>query len=265
MLIDSHCHLDGRTFDADRDEVIAQARAAGVGHFLAIGTGDGPPDLSCAVRLADAYDDVSASVGVHPHDAAKFDASSADELTKLCANPKVVGFGEIGLDYHYDNSPRDIQQRVFIQQMEIAAAEKMSIIIHTRDAWDDTLALLDEHWASTGLGGIMHCFSGNSEQATRSLNMGFYISFAGILTFGRSDDLRETAKGVPLDRVLVETDSPYLTPAPFRKVRRNEPRFVVETAKMLAEVRGTSFDEIAERTTENFCRLFPSAMGSGGL
>ena len=265
MLVDSHCHLDGRAFDADRDSVISQAREAGVGHFLAIGTGDGPPDLTCAIRMAEAYANVSASIGVHPHDAAKFDAKSADELTKLCAHPKVVGFGEIGLDYHYDNSPRDIQKRAFIDQMEIAAHQKKPIIIHTRDAWDDTLALLDQHWASTGLGGIMHCFSGNSEQATRSLRMGFYISFAGILTFGRSDELRETAKGVPLDRVLVETDSPYLTPAPFRKVRRNEPRFVVETAKKLGEVTGASFEEVAERTTENFCRLFPSAIAADGL
>ena len=264
-LVDSHCHLDGRAFDADRDAVISEAREAGVGHFLAIGTGDGPPDLSCAIRLADAYNNVSASVGVHPHDAAKFDSAAADELTNLCGHPKVVGFGEIGLDYHYDNSPRDIQKSAFIDQMEIAAHQKKPIIIHTRDAWDDTLALLAEYWSARGLGGIMHCFSGNAEQAKRSLDMGFYISFAGILTFGRSDELRETAQGVPLERVLVETDSPYLTPAPFRKVRRNEPRFVVETAKKLAEVTDTTFEEIAARTTENFSRLFPSAMGSSGL
>lgn len=261
MLVDSHCHLDGAAFDADRGEVIARAREAGVGFMLAIGTGDGPPDLACAARLAEQYDGVAASAGVHPHDAARFAQPEADALAKLRRHPKVVGVGEIGLDYHYDNSPREAQRRAFVTQMEIAAEHGMPIIIHTRDAWDDTLALLDEHWRATGLGGVMHCFSGSSEQAARCLDMGFHISFAGILTFARAQELRDTARWIPRDRLLVETDSPYLTPEPHRKIRRNEPRFVVETARKLAQVAGCGLEEIAERTTANFDRLFPGARG----
>ena len=261
MLVDAHCHLDGPAFDADRAEVIARAREAGVGRMLAIGTGSGPPDLSCAVRLAEAYEDVSASVGVHPHDASEFEQSTGDEIAELCLHPQVVGVGEIGLDYHYDHSPREAQKRAFVAQMEIAAERRMPIVIHVRDSWDDTLELLDEHWSATGLGGVMHCFSAGSEQAARCLDMGFHISFAGILTFNRAQDLRDTARWIPPDRLLVETDSPYLTPVPYRKIRRNEPRFVVETAKKLAQVVGCGFEEIAERTTANFERLFPCARG----
>lgn len=260
MLVDSHCHLDGRVFDDDRGAVIARAREAGVGRMLTIG--GGPPDLSRAVRLAEQYEGISASVGVHPHDASRFTPSSGDEIARLCAHPKVVGVGEIGLDYHYDNSPRDLQKKAFIEQMEIAAARKMPIIVHTRDAWDDSLAMLGKHWSPTGLGGVMHCFSGNFEQAARYIDMGFYISFAGILTFGRSEELRDTARRIPPDRVLVETDSPYLTPAPHRKIRRNEPRFVVETAKKLAQAVGDDFEAIAQRTTENFDRLFRAGRDS---
>ncbi len=261
MLVDSHCHLDGPAFDADRAEVIARAREAGVGRMLAIGTGSGPPDLRCALRLAEEYEGISASVGVHPHDASKFEQSTGDEIAELCLRPKVVGVGEIGLDYHYDHAPRKAQQQAFAAQMEIAAERRMPIIIHTRDAWDDTLALLDEHWRATGLGGVMHCFSAGAAQAARCLDMGFHISFAGMLTFKRSEDLRDTARWIPPDRLLVETDSPYLTPAPHRKIRRNEPRFVVATAKKLAQVVGCSFAEIAERTTANFDRLFPGTRG----
>ena len=259
MLVDSHCHLDGPAFDADRGEVIARAREAGVSRMLAIGTGQGPPDFACAVRLAERYDGIAASAGVHPHDASRFAQLAADAIAALCRHPKVVGVGEIGLDYHYDNSPREAQKKAFAAQMEIAAERGMPILIHTRDAWDDTLAMLDEHWRATGLGGVMHCFSGSSEQAARCLDMGFHISFAGILTFARAQDLRDTARWIPPDRLLVETDSPYLTPEPHRKIRRNEPRFAVATAEKLAQVVGCSFEEIAERTTANFDRLFPGA------
>jgi len=256
VLIDSHCHLDGPRFDSDRDAVLDRARQAGVEAFLTIGTGNGPEDLDCAVRLADRYPDVYATVGVHPHDAAKSDLETLQKLDKFCTHPKVLAVGEIGLDYHYDHSPRDVQKRVFVEQMGVAADREKSIIIHTREAWDDTLALLRSNWASTGLGGIMHCFSGNLEQAQAGLEMGFYISFAGILTFGRSTELREVAAALPLDRILVETDSPYLTPEPHRKVRRNEPCYVVETARRLAEVRGLSYEEVAAQTTRNFRSLF---------
>ena len=256
MLVDSHCHLDGAVFDGDREQVIARAHAAGVSFMLAIGTGDGPPDLEAAIRIAQTHTDIGATVGVHPHDAQKFGPGTADRLEALCAHRSVLAVGEIGLDYHYDNAPREVQRHVFRQQMEIASATRKPIVIHTRDAWDDTLDLLGLHWSGNGLGGIMHCFSGNSEQALQCLEMGFLLSFAGVLTFPRSVELRATARWTPLDRVLVETDAPYLTPAPHRKIRRNEPRFVVETARTLAAVKGLEFEELAGRTSANFHQLF---------
>lgn len=243
-------------FDSDRDAVIGRARAAGVSFMLAIGTGDGPPDLEAGVRMAEAHADIAATVGVHPHDAGKFDGAVAARMDGLCEHPKVVAVGEIGLDYHYDNSPREAQRRAFVEQMEIAQGRRKPISIHTRDAWDDTLELLAEHWAGNGLGGVMHCFTGNSEQALQCLEMGFLLSFSGVLTFARSADLRATARWVPDDRVLVETDAPYLTPAPHRKIRRNEPRFVVEVARALAAAKGVSFEDVTERTSANFFRLF---------
>ena len=255
-MIDSHCHLDNKAFDDDRDAVIDAARAAGVEGFLAIGTGDGPPDLEVAVRLADAYPDIWATVGVHPHDAAKADDGTVAELRRLCAHPKVVGIGEIGLDYHYDHSPREVQRRVFVEQLALAEELKLPIAIHTREAWDDTLDILRAHWAPAGLAGIMHCFTGTVEQARACLDMGFSISMAGVVTFKKNDELREAAKIVPADRLLVETDSPYLTPEPYRKIRRNEPKYVVDTARLLAEIRGEQFADLARSTTANFRRLF---------
>lgn len=255
-MIDSHCHLDNKAFDEDRDAVIAAARAAGVEGFLAIGTGDGPPDLEVAVRLAAAYPDIWATVGVHPHDAAKADGGTVAELRRLCGYPKVVGIGEIGLDYHYDHSPREVQRRVFVEQLALAEELKLPIAIHTREAWDDTLDILRTHWAPAGIPGIMHCFTGTVEQARACLDMGFYISMAGVVTFKRNDELREAAKIVPADRLLVETDSPYLTPEPYRKIRRNEPKYVVDTARLLAEIRGEEFADLARSTTANFRRLF---------
>lgn len=260
-LIDSHCHLDGKLFTDDRDAVLSAARAAGVELFLAIGTGDGPPDLDCAIRLANRYPDIYATVGVHPHDAAKFGDSTIAELRVLAGHKKVLAVGEIGLDYHYDFSPRETQKRVFVEQMGLAAELALPIVIHTREAWDDTLEMLHEHWLPTGLGGILHCFTGEWEHAEAGLAMGFHISFSGVLTFGRSDELRAVAARVPQDRLLIETDAPYLTPAPHRKIRRNEPRFVVETARKLAEVREIEFEEIARATSENFRALFRLSAG----
>ncbi len=258
MLVDSHCHLDSPAFDSDRDAVIARAREAGVGFMLAIGTGDGPPDLEAAIRVAAGHPDLGATVGIHPHDARKFEPEVAVRVDALCARPDVLAVGEIGLDYHYDNSPRRIQQEAFVQQMEIAAARRKPIAIHTRDAWADTLDLVGRHWAGSGIGGIMHCFTGTSEQARRCLDMGMLLSFSGVLTFSRSADLRATARDAPLDRLLVETDAPYLTPAPHRRIRRNEPRFVVETARVLAEAKGVSAAEVARATSGNFRALFGS-------
>jgi TatD DNase family protein len=253
-LIDSHCHLDSPEFDADRDEVVARALAAGVEHMLAIGTGSGPPDLEAGIRLADRYPQFYATVGIHPHDAAKASKTDIDRLAGLLAHPKVVALGEIGLDYHYDFSPRETQTSVFIQQMEIAAAARKPIVIHTREAWDDTAALLEQHWKPHGIGGIMHCFSGGPAEARRALDLGFYLSFGGIVTFPKALDVQAGAKEAPDDRILVETDSPYLAPVPKRG-KRNEPALVVHTARKLAELRGQSLDEVSRVTSENFRRL----------
>ncbi len=264
MIIDSHCHLDDRAFDEDRDAVVARAREAGVGAMLSIGTGDGPPGLDVAIKMADRYDAVYATVGIHPHDAAKADEPAFENLQGLLKHPKVLALGEIGLDFHYDNSPRERQREVFVRQMEIAREAGKPIVIHTRDAWDDTMALLDEHWAASGLGCLLHCFSGNEEQAKQAVERGFHVAYGGVLTFFRADDVRAGSAHVPLERILVETDAPYLTPAPHRKVRRNEPCYVVHTIQRLAELKGLSYDEVAERTTRNFCDFFglpTSALG----
>ena len=258
MWIDSHCHLDGHRFDSDRDATIERALAAGVTQMLAIGTGDGPPDLDAAIRLAEKYPCMWASAGVHPHDAAKWTAETGPALRERMAHPRVVALGEIGLDYHYDFSPRDVQQRVFIEQMEIAAATGKPILIHTREAWDDTFALIEKYWRPTGLPGVMHCFSGGPAEAERSLALGFTISFAGIVTYPKAPELREAALLTPLDRMLVETDAPYLAPVPLRG-KRNEPAYVVKTGEMLAAHLGLAPEELARRTTENFHRLFPAA------
>lgn len=256
MIVDSHCHLDDAAFDEDRGKVLERAREAGVGLMLAIGTGSGPPDLKAAIRLADLYRPVYATVGIHPHDAQKADVASLDRLAELCGHPKVVAVGEIGLDYHYDNSPRERQREVFVDQVQIARQAGKPIVIHTRDAWEDTMELLSTHWRPGGLSGIMHCFSGDAGQARESLDLGLLISFAGVVTFRRAEELREAAAAVPLDRLLVETDAPYLTPEPHRKIRRNEPCYVVETARRVAEVRGARYEDLAAATTRNFCTLF---------
>lgn len=258
MIIDSHCHLDDHAFDADRNQVLERARQAGVSLALAIGSGDGPPDLEAAIRLADSVPWLYATVGVHPHEARKADAGAFEKLEELCRHPKVLAVGEIGLDYHYDHSPRDVQREAFVAQMEIARRAGKPIIIHTREAWADTMALLREHWQGTG---IMHCFSGDYQQAADAIDLGFLISFAGVLTFPKAESLRDAAARLPLDRILVETDSPYLAPVPHRG-KRNEPAFVVDTLAMLAKVRGIAPGEAAAATTANFLRLFrlPTAL-----
>jgi len=249
-LVDSHVHLDDEKFDADRDATIERARAAGVECMMAIGTGD-PPDLEVAVRLADRYPFIYATIGVHPHDASKATPETWTRMRALEAHPKVLAVGEIGLDYHYDFSPRDVQQAVFQQQMELATEFGKPIVIHTREAWDDTLQMLRAHWKG---GGIMHCFTGDEAQARQALDLGFHLSFGGVLTFPKAEAVRQAARVAPEDRLLVETDCPYLAPVPHRG-KRNEPAFVVETARRLAEVRGVSPEAIAEATTRNFERL----------
>jgi TatD DNase family protein len=250
-LVDSHVHLDDAKFDADRDETIARARAAGVECMLAIGTGNGPPDLEVAVRQAGRYPFIYATIGVHPHDASKAAPETWTQMRELAAHPKVLAIGEIGLDYHYDLSPREVQRAAFERQLEIAAAAGKPIVIHTREAWDDTLATLRAHWSGAG---IMHCFTGDEAQARQALDLGFHLAFGGVLTFPKADAVRQAARVTPDDRLLVETDCPYLAPVPHRG-KRNEPAFVVETVRRLAEVRGRALEEIAELTTRNFERL----------
>jgi TatD DNase family protein len=254
-MIDSHCHLDSRKFDADREAVIERALAAGVEQMLTIGTGDGPPDLEGGFRLADQYPFLYTTVGVHPHEADKVTDATLADLERLLAHPKVVAFGEIGLDYHYNFSSPDTQRKVFRDQLAIARSANKPVIIHTREAWADTAALLREHWPLKGSpGGIMHCFSGGPHEARESLEMGFYISFAGVVTFPKALDLQQAAREVPLDRLLIETDAPYLAPVPFRG-KRNEPAFVAHTAAKVAELRGISKDDLIAATTANFHRL----------
>ena len=247
-LVDSHCHLDDAKFDEDREQVIERARAAGVERMMAIGTGNGPPDLEVAIRQAERYPFLYATVGVHPHDAAKAGAETFGRLRELAKRAKVLAIGEIGLDYHYDFSPREVQREVFARQLEIAAECGKPVVIHTREAWEDTLGMLRECRQEAG---IMHCFTGDEAQAREALDLGFHLSFGGVLTFPKAEALRQAARIAPEDRILVETDCPYLAPVPHRG-KRNEPAFVVETARRLAEVRGCAAEEIAERTTCNF-------------
>ena len=253
-LIDSHCHLDSQEFDADREEVIDRALAAGVEHMMAIGTGNGPPDLEAGIRIADKYPCFYATVGIHPHDAAKASPADLRRVSDLLAHPKVLAVGEIGLDYHYDFSPRETQKSVFIEQMAIAAQARKPIVIHTREAWDDTMALIEQHWGPHGIGGIMHCFSGGPADAQRALDLGFYLSFGGIVTFPKATDVQAAAKAAPRDRILIETDAPYLAPVPKRG-KRNEPALIVHTGRKLAELRGESFEDICTIATSNFREL----------
>ncbi len=261
MFVDSHAHLDGKQFDSDRDAVIARAREAGVQTMVAIGNGDGPPDLDAGVKLAEQYSFLYATVGIHPHEARLADQTAYDEMARLARHPKVIAWGEIGLDYYYDHSPRDVQQQVFIRQMELAAAAELPIVIHCRpsdnseNAWDDCLRLIQEQWAPRGIGGILHCFTGNWPQAKRALDMGFMISFAGNITFPKAQQIRDAALEVPLDRMLIETDCPYLAPIPHRG-KRNEPEFVKETARKIGELRNRSMAEIGEQTAHNFYNFF---------
>lgn len=253
-LADSHCHLDDKQFDSDREETIQRAIDAGVERMLTIGTGEGPPDLEAAIRLADRYAMISASVGIHPQYAPNATDADYRHLAELLRHHRCVALGEIGLDYHWEPYDKALQARVFIEQMAIAQDAGKPIIIHTRDAWQDTVALLREHWVPTGLPCIMHCFTGGPEQAREVLDMGFLISFAGVVTYPKAIEVREAAKIVPLDRMLVETDAPYLAPAPNRG-KRNEPGWVTHTARFLAKLRGIGEDELAQAVHSNFERL----------
>jgi|SRR5450432_2946417 TatD DNase family protein len=254
-LIDSHAHIDAEQFAGDREAVLERAQAAGVTTLLAIGTGPGPEKLNAALPYADAHDWIYTTVGIHPHEAAKVTPEHLEMLAKLARHPKVIAWGEIGLDYYYDHSPRDVQERVFREQMALAHAAKLPIIIHCRDAWSDCLKVLEDAWKPTGLGGILHCFGSTLEDAQRGMDMGFLISFAGNSTYPKAQNIRDVAKELPLESILIETDSPYLAPQPYRG-KRNEPAYVAEVAKVLANVRNSQDREIAAATAKNFRRFF---------
>jgi TatD DNase family protein len=274
MLIDSHAHLD---FYDSPSEIIANAKAAGVSKILAIGIGQGPETMHRALEIARLHPGVYASAGIHPQEADKATPEALAKLAGLAADPGIIAVGEIGLDYyHLDNPEIDVQKAAFRAQMAIAAEVRKPIILHCRtselatpaakarfgaaDAAEDMLALLESDWAPTGLSGILHCFSGTQAHAERALKIGFYLSFAGNLTYPKSGIIQQVASHAPADRILVETDSPFLTPIPLRG-QQNQPAYTTHTAAFLAELRGTTAEEIARQTTENFQRLFPSTAG----
>jgi TatD DNase family protein len=253
MLIDSHCHLDFPDFAAELDGVVARARAAGIARMVTISTRVArQPEL---LAITERFPDVFCSVGTHPHYAhEELDVTAADLVARSRA-AKVVALGEAGLDYHYDNSPRDAQARGFRAHIAAARETGLPLVIHSRDADADMAHILEEETGKGAFPAVLHCFTGGSELARRAIALGHFISFTGILTFKASDALRAIAADLPADRILVETDAPYLAPGKFRG-KRNEPAYVVETAKVLAETRGDTFDEIATQTTANFFRLF---------
>jgi TatD DNase family protein len=267
LLIDSHAHLDSERYTDDREALLTRAWEAGVGAVLAIGIGEGPAQMHQALEICRAYKGrpqmprLYASAGIYPHNTPEADAAALEKLDSLLQEPEVIACGEIGLDYYHEGAPHPVQREGLVRQLEIAAARKRPILIHCRpkdgetDAWDDLFDILERHWRPAGLGGVMHCFSGSWEQAQRSLEMGFLISFAGNLTFSKAQQLRDVAAQLPLDGILVETDAPYLAPVPNRG-KRNEPAFVADTARTLAGLLKVTEEEIASATTKNFLRLF---------
>ena len=253
MLIDSHAHLDDLRYDTDRDKVLQRAEAAGIEAIVTIGC-----DLAtsqAAVALAQAHPNVFATIGVHPHEAKEIEEGWYESFRSLARQPKIVAYGEIGLDYHYDHSPREIQRERFREQIRLARELALPLIIHTREAQEDTVTILREEGAAD-VGGVFHCFSGDAWLAKDALDLGFYLSFSGVLTFKNATMLRDIAKTVPMDRLMVETDCPYLAPVPYRG-KRNEPAYVQYVAETLADVRGNgSLESIARATVDNTKRIF---------
>jgi TatD DNase family protein len=255
FLVDSHAHLDDPQFDADRDAVVERARAAGLRYLLAVGGGTGPEGLGASLAIAEHYDWVYATVGLHPHDARHFRETHLDQIRTLARRPKVLAIGEIGLDYYYDHSPRQVQKQVLICQLELAREARLPIVVHCRDAWPDLREIIAAHWRASGWGGILHCFSGSREDAFQFLSWGFLISFAGNITFKKANELRAVARGIPFHSLLTETDSPYLAPVPYRG-KRNEPAYVREVTRALAALRGLSEEEMGEQAIQNFACFF---------
>jgi TatD DNase family protein len=256
MLVDSHCHLDFPELAADLDGVIARAKAAGVGRFLTIGT---TLAKFAAVRAAAEHaPEIDCTIGVHPHEAKVEPLDGPDVLLREAQHPKVIGFGESGLDYYYNHSPREAQIANFRAHIAAAREADLPLVVHTRDAEDDTIAILTEEQTRGAITGVIHCFTGTKRLAQAMVDIGFLISVSGIATFKKAQDLRDAIATVPLDRLLVETDSPYLAPQPVRG-KPNEPAYVVHTAAMLAELKGVTPDALADATTDNFFRLFKKA------
>jgi len=256
MFIDSHAHIDGKEFDADREEVIQRAHSAGVSLILNVGTGDPHSGaFERAVELGRQHESIYTAIGTHPHDARLYDAAAEAKIKNLINNEHVIAWGEIGLDFHYDNSPRDVQIEVFKRQLRAARECDLPVVIHTREAEAETIDILKTEYDGAARRGIFHCFSGSMELAQRAIEIGFMISFSGIVTFKKADELRAVAKQAPLDRLLIETDCPYLTPIPYRG-KRNEPAYVVEVARCLAGLHDVSVEEMARITGENFNRFF---------
>lgn len=253
ILVDSHCHLDFPDFSSELDAILARARAAGISRIVTISTR--VTKHAQILAIADSYPDVFCSVGTHPHHAAKEPEIDAKMLVGIAKHPKVVAIGEAGLDYYYDNSPRDVQAASFRQHIAAARETRLPLVIHSRDCDDDMAAILREESGKGAFSAVLHCFTGSRALAFAAIELGHYVSFTGILTFKRSEELRAIAAALPADRIMVETDAPYLAPLPYRG-KRNEPAYVVETAKVLAEARGVPLEEIAHQTTENFYRLF---------
>ena len=256
MFIDSHAHIDGPEFDADREQVIERAHAAGVSAILNVGTGDPHGGVfERAIEVSKKYDSVYTAIGTHPHDARLYDDNAEDKIKTLVQSERVIAWGEIGLDFHYDNSPRDVQVAVFKRQLRAARECDLPVVIHTREAESETIEILKSDYAGAERRGVFHCFSGSMELAQRAIELGFMISFSGIVTFKKADELRAIAKEVPLERLLTETDCPYLSPIPYRG-KRNEPAYVVEVARCLAGIHGVNVEEIGRVTSENFRRFF---------
>lgn len=256
MFIDSHAHIDGHEFDADREEVIQRAHAAGVSVILNVGTGDPHSGaFERAVELGKAHDNIYTAIGTHPHDARLYDDAAEEKIKNLINNEHVIAWGEIGLDFHYDNSPRAVQIEVFKRQLRAARECDLPVVIHTREAETETIEILKSEYDGAPRRGVFHCFSGSMDLAQLALEIGFMLSFSGIVTFKKADELRAIAKLAPLDRLLIETDCPYLTPIPYRG-KRNEPAYVVEVARCLATLHGIEMEEMGHITSENFNRFF---------
>lgn len=258
ILVDSHCHIDGTEFDADRDDVVQRASEAGVRFMLNVGTGEPESGIfEKAVEVGNKYENVYTAIGVHPHDAKTYNDAAEARLIRLAKeNEKVIAWGEIGLDFYYDHSPRDVQENVFRRQIRVAKDLDLPIIIHSRAANEETVRVLTDEYSQTNFrGGIMHCFGGTPAMAEDLMNIGFLISFAGNVTFKKAENLRDAARVVPLEKLLIETDCPFLTPIPFRG-KRNEPAYVVHTAKFLADFYNIQLEQLANQTTRNFLEFF---------